>query len=238
MKIRKFLKSVAFATSFSLSLFYGNAQATVWTFTTQGTIDFGVDNNYFFGTSTSLAGLSYTDVITIDPTLYSFQFSDSTTHYGRDIQSGTATDMLTVNGVTKTFTWDLTVLDTGLSYLSNNVTQGVPGIDEAQQFQQGKNIHGRYLNNNSFVSSSVNALNLGLNYDQNWSYNVQTGDFAQTVIYSINPNNIEDFFMSGTPTFASINSVPAVPEPENYAMLMAGLSLMGVVARRRNIKVS
>ena len=238
MKIRKFLKYVAMIATFSLSLFCGNTQASVWTFTTKGTIDFGIDNNYFFDTSTGLAGLSYTDVITIDPTLYSFQFSDSTRHYGSDVQFGTATDMLTINGVTKIFTWDLNVLDTGLSYLSNNVTQGVPGIDEAQQFQQGKNTSGRYLNDNSFVSSSVNVLNLGLNYDQKWSYNVQSGDFAQTVIYSINPNNTEDFFMSGTPTFASINSVPAVPEPENYAMLMAGLGLMGVVARSRNNKVA
>ncbi|MDR3322817.1 MAG: FxDxF family PEP-CTERM protein [Zoogloeaceae bacterium] len=29
------------------------------------------------------------------------------------------------------------------------------------------------------------------------------------------------------------NNVPTVPEPETYAMLLAGLGFLGVVARRR-----
>jgi hypothetical protein len=32
----------------------------------------------------------------------------------------------------------------------------------------------------------------------------------------------------------STTAVTAVPEPESYAMLLAGLGLMGVIARRRN----
>ena len=31
-----------------------------------------------------------------------------------------------------------------------------------------------------------------------------------------------------------ISAVTAVPEPESYAMLLAGLGLMGDIARRRN----
>jgi hypothetical protein len=33
-----------------------------------------------------------------------------------------------------------------------------------------------------------------------------------------------------------LSAVPAVPEPESYAMLLAGLGLMGAIARRRNKK--
>lgn len=39
--------------------------------------------------------------------------------------------------------------------------------------------------------------------------------------------------MSGIPLSQTITAVAAVPEPETYAMLMAGLGLMGAIARRR-----
>lgn len=35
-----------------------------------------------------------------------------------------------------------------------------------------------------------------------------------------------------------IGSVPAVPEPETYAMMLAGLGLMGAIARRRKAKTA
>jgi hypothetical protein len=39
--------------------------------------------------------------------------------------------------------------------------------------------------------------------------------------------------MSGVPLSQSITAVAAVPEPESYAMLLAGLGIIGAVARRR-----
>ncbi len=42
---------------------------------------------------------------------------------------------------------------------------------------------------------------------------------------------------SGSSYNVALNSVVAVPEPETFAMLLAGLGLIGMVARRRN-KVS
>ena len=38
-----------------------------------------------------------------------------------------------------------------------------------------------------------------------------------------------------TATF-TVTQVPTIPEPETYAMLLAGLGLMGVIARRKNNK--
>ena len=43
----------------------------------------------------------------------------------------------------------------------------------------------------------------------------------------------------GTVTFTSLNAVvSSVPEPESYAMLLAGLGLVGTVVRRRKDKLS
>lgn len=41
---------------------------------------------------------------------------------------------------------------------------------------------------------------------------------------------------AGNTTTFTVTQVPTIPEPETYAMLLAGLGLMGVIARRRNNK--
>jgi len=50
--------------------------------------------------------------------------------------------------------------------------------------------------------------------------------------YDINGNLIPGGTMKGTlPNMQTITA--AVPEPESYAMMLAGLGVMGVIARRR-----
>ena len=39
-------------------------------------------------------------------------------------------------------------------------------------------------------------------------------------------------------TRPSIPPIPVIPEPETYAMLLAGLGVVGAVARRRKVKVN
>ena len=41
---------------------------------------------------------------------------------------------------------------------------------------------------------------------------------------------------AGNTTTFTLTQVPTIPEPETYAMLLAGLGLMGAIARRRNNK--
>ncbi len=58
-------------------------------------------------------------------------------------------------------------------------------------------------------------------YDLNGNGSIETGEFAQWTVDAA----------AGTISF---NNVSAVPEAETYAMLLAGLGLMGAVVRRRN----
>ena len=54
---------------------------------------------------------------------------------------------------------------------------------------------------------------------------------SEPVTLTISGNNL-----AGATVYAGSISVTAVPEPETFAMMLAGLGLMGSIARRRNRK--
>jgi hypothetical protein len=114
--------------------------------------------------------------------------------------------------------------------LGSGVHDGIGNYDLAYQYQQGYTVDGQYVFGQSYVYSDVNAFNLGLSYDQVWSYLIPPGDSATErfdfASSGLGPSSMYAFF-DGTPTFVSINApvVSPVPEPETYAMLLAGLGL-------------
>jgi hypothetical protein len=54
-----------------------------------------------------------------------------------------------------------------------------------------------------------------------------------TYTYQITGNSIGAAGYTGIIALTNLPTVPAVPEPETYAMLLAGLGMMGMIARRR-----
>jgi hypothetical protein len=89
-----------------------------------------------------------------------------------------------------------------------------------------------------------NSFGDGVTGDKN---NVVSGNFSKTFDNLVDGHSYQFKFLgewSGEPTGKNwqqihkgdVNVTPAVPEPETYAMMLAGLGLIGTIARRRNAK--
>lgn len=90
--------------------------------------------------------------------------------------------------------------------------------------------------NGATLLNSQTAYPLGHTKFQ--SFSASSGFIAGTNKLTFFVTNLHQ--NGGNPTGLQVNilgsSVTAVPEPETYAMLLAGLGLMGTIARRRKVK--
>jgi hypothetical protein len=232
MKIKLFAAAAAVA----LSAFAGQVQAAgeTWTVTTTGHIASGRDWSGVFGTTVDLAGMSYTQSITasIDPEQWSSGGSGS---YNLKVEgSGPSfTDTVTINGNTVTFTTIGTFQ--GRQFVSNGFSQGGPsGIaaDGILSYQIGMTADGNqvYAENNvyNYYGAFVPALLLGQTLSQD-----TTGPlFGTDIHFGVSGNQQAFFDGSGDSIVVTTTALP-VPEPETYAMLLAGLGLVGFATRRK-----
>jgi hypothetical protein len=66
-----------------------------------------------------------------------------------------------------------------------------------------------------------------------------TADFTNWSLANFSfSGTAKSFDLSATNGVAGLDNIQAVPEPESYASLLAGLALLGVVARRRKSSAS
>ena len=101
-----------------------------------------------------------------------------------------------------------------------------------------QNIGDLYNINGLSVQLYDNANNLLANLDSNagssTNHKVGSGVFAAANDYYFTVSGTGTGSLGGKYVFA-VSTLP-VPEPETYAMLLAGLGIVGAVARRRNVK--
>jgi len=96
----------------------------------------------------------------------------------------------------------------------------------------GNNAGGRFglLNFSNSGTVANNTFDSGLNFMR---INAMAGGIAKSTYTTYTDDGVDvKFYLDNMNTL----HVTAVPEPETFAMLLAGLGLMGAIARRRNKK--
>jgi hypothetical protein len=235
----------ALAAALALSTLAINAQAAqTWTVTTTGIIGAGTDTTGVFGIAgRDLSGLSFSQSVTAsaDPAQWTGYLNDSfdPTINTAVLLEGTGpafTDTVTVNG--KSVTFNITSSSTdGMQALFDRISHGtgmVPG-DAIGSIQTGFTASGDQVTSQQTISGSI-AFVPSVNFGQTLSHSVSGSDFFAISSFGISGNQVASFtaatFNGGSVDYVYLNAAP-VPEPETYAMLLAGLGLLGYMAKRK-----
>jgi hypothetical protein len=142
--------------------------------------------------------------------------------------AGASADTLTpvqVNG--NSFT-DLVIGTINIASLSN--LSGSLFAADSVNFTFGNNTFTLMLDSVTFTNGTVGALVDNDPTAAGFSFsNVALGSYIVKASGNLTPNGQ----INGTAFIGANYTVTPVPEPESYALLLAGLGLMGTVARRR-----
>ncbi|WP_317203006.1 PEP-CTERM sorting domain-containing protein [Janthinobacterium sp.] len=230
------VKSFAIASVLAFSTLALTAEASqTWTVTTQGHIRAGIDWTGVFGTAgQNLNGLSFTQSVTASTDRAQWTSGSNGSDYQNLAGDGPAfTDTVTINGHSVTFRSAST--SSRQQYIADDTSHGSPHgfVDYIFSGQQGHTAAGDEFTSDQTVHSETSAFVGTADFTRKISQDTSGPSFSSLSYFSISGS--QDAYFGATVDFLTVNGVTisAVPEPENYAMLLAGLALMGFVARRK-----
>lgn len=153
---------------------------------------------------------------------FSYTFADSTAITGRfdgtangNLVTGLSNIFVKLNGVDFAGSGSLLAARFDGTSWQNDPVVSFNGLENNFAFSDGL-FPGSY-NVNYFTQRSGPGLD--------FSWVESTRGISRSEVYTVTP--------AGTLSRWTLTAVTAVPEPETYAMLLAGLGLLGAVARRR-----
>ena len=235
MNLNKFLASAALAASFGLA---GPVSAAVVQVQYRGTVSSGYDTTGVFGSAGSfLDGLAYTASYTFETT-YGHTLSSSYYNYAYgggvlSMPSPVLSSTVTINGNTVAVpgSWNGQI---------SGYNDGIYSHQSHQSQEYSYNISS-YRDNNSYNYIYNYNGTLPASITAPFSYAVTEGDTAegfvqirQYTLDSTGYTHSADAYAYLIPDHVTIGA--PIPEPETYALLLAGLGLLGFAARRRKLK--
>jgi len=173
-----------------------------------------------------------------------------TNPYPNSGSQNTATYNFTANGgdVTAYFLGTSAAYTEDLGLLVNGVDSGITGLNNHSS-AVGASLDFGTIAAGSTLTFYINVANTGATWYSDKSLNADGAQHVYSTTWSGGPGSIpagtyvgfedlaasvSDFNYLDEPfVFTNIISAPAVPEPGNIALLMAGLGVIGVLARRR-----
>ncbi|UXH78513.1 PEP-CTERM sorting domain-containing protein [Roseateles amylovorans] len=127
-----------------------------------------------------------------------------------------------------TFTWSLNFDLTGYDLSSASIT-GRWASDNSGVLLLNGTVISTILGNGYNTWTNFSGINSALTTGKNTLSFVVTDDASATYNYT----GLRVEFASATANLGTPLVTPAVPEPESYAMMLAGLAALGFLARRR-----
>lgn len=235
------LKRLTLAAGFALSALSSNVHAKVetWTIAITGNIWSGTDYSGVFGTvNQNLHGLTYTQTITASIDRADWSRWETDTFYHRLTGTGPAfTTTMTVNGHTTTYHAIST--QNGTQEIGNGATIGY----QRQPYDYIYSSNDGSLGGNASIwvyahVQSKKPFLPTLNFDRSirldtkGRYPGDTSVWSTSQYFSVHIPGGDRVRIEGFIDHIDLNMAP-VPEPSTYAMLLAGVGLLGFAARRK-----